>query len=147
MSDPTITSNNAVNVSYNNKTFFIVAVNYSTQGAKAPKLYAYSNSFNDSYTDSFTNRMIEVTTFGILRASQSDTVAEAWLKNNIDTRNVSWQFNTGEQTIASDIAELNNSQQIYVIVETNYTNSTVYNTNFTMNSSVHSDTKQEVVVI
>jgi hypothetical protein len=34
-----------------------------------------------------------------------------------------------------------------VIVEANYTNSSAYNTNFTMNSSTYSDTKREVVVV
>jgi len=146
LSDPALTSNFPVNVSYNNKTFFIVAVNYSTQGIKNPRLYAYSSTLNDSYTDSFANNMIELASFSILRAVQTDTVAEAWLKNNIAPQNVSWQFNTGEQSVQSNVTLLNSSQ-IYVIVNTNYTNSTAYVTNFTINSSAYSDVNSEVVVI
>jgi len=90
--------------------------------------------------------MIEVTTFEILSASQGDTIAEAWLKNNINPQNISWTFNTGEQVISSNVTPLNSSQ-IYVIFDTNYTNSSAYVTNFTMNSSAYSDVKKEVVVI
>jgi len=82
-----------------------------------------------------------------LHENASRAVVGAFVVNNIQTRNISWQLNNSQQLIiSSQNLELNTSQQAIVIVESNFSSSGIYPLTFSINSSTLNDNATGVTV-
>lgn len=147
VTNPSITSNNDVNLISGESVFILVENNYTTQGTKKLQITAYNNTFTDSFADRFFVKVIEILRHLVLKESQSSTVSEMDVINNLGRTNVSWIIDTGEQNISStQPTTLNNTEQIIIIIESNYTAPNVYITKSTVDSSSYNDTSTGVVV-
>jgi len=148
VSDPTISSNNIANLTQGESVFVFIQNNYTTQGRKTPKITAYSNSSLDSYTDIFITKMIEINKFLILSESQSNTIFEIIMGNNLGQQNISWRLDTGEKNItSSQPIFLNTSEKVRIFIGENYTTADIYPVTAFVNSSSYNDTASGVVVI
>ena len=83
----------------------------------------------------------------VLKESQNSTISETDAINNLGQTNVSWTIDTGEQNISSTQGiTLNNTEEVIIIIESNYTASNVYITKPTVNSSSYNDTSSSVSI-
>ncbi len=140
VTDPSLSSN-AINLASEEFVFVLIENNYTTQGTKKPQITAYNNTFADSVMDRFLVKVIEILRHLVLYESRESTISEMDAINNLGQTNISWTVDTGEQNITStQTTTLNNSEQVIVIIESNYTGSNVYVTRPTVNSSSYNDT-------
>ncbi len=147
ISDPLTTSNDSVTLSPGESRNFTVQINYSSQGVKSPGLLAYNGTFNSSTSDRFAVKMVQILNNLVLKESKDSTIQIAEIINNMGSQVLSWLINSGQQTIYStQNVSLNNSEQVFVIIETNYTASNVYLPNVTVNSTSYNDTRSGIVV-
>lgn len=147
ITDPSITSSSTDNLTSGESLIVLVENNYTTQGTKKPTVNAYNNTFTDSFIDRFIVKMIEVLRHLVLYESQSSTITETDVMNNLNRDNISWTIDTGEQNItSSQVTTLNNSESVFIIIESNYTSSNVYVNKPTVNSSSYNDSSTSVAV-
>lgn len=70
------------------------------------------------------------------------------VRNNVQRQNITWLLNTGQKNISSNVGvDLNSSQQVFVIVNYNYSNVGGYVTTAYVNSSTLNDTLATGVVV
>jgi len=82
-----------------------------------------------------------------LHENASRAVVGAFVVNNVQTRNISWQLNNSQSLISSSQnIELNTSQQAIVVIESNFSSSGIYPLTFSINSSTLNDNATGVTV-
>jgi len=139
--DPSITSNNGINLTSGESVFVLIENNYTAQGTKKPQVTVYNNTFTDSFIDRFLVKVVEILRHLVLYENRSSTISEIDARNNLGQANISWSIDTGEQNLTStQITTVNDSEQVIIIIESNYTDSNVYVTKPTVNSSSYNDT-------
>ena len=85
--------------------------------------------------------MIDALSGFILKDNKGSTVQVFSVINNIGNQVMSWLFNTRQSNIHStQNVSLNNSEQVIIIIESDYTTSGVYTPNITVNSTSYNDT-------
>lgn len=76
------------------------------------------------------------------------TTSELLIRSDKDQQNVSWQIDTGNGITASNMTVMmNESQNVIVIVQNDYSINYVYNTNATANSSQYRDEKHGTAIV
>jgi hypothetical protein len=101
----------------------------------------------DIVRDLFENRPLGLMRFEALALSSTKGVFELVARNEIGPlMNLSWRLNTGRENVSSSLS-LNISDDVFVIIESNYTSAGVYRTNASINSSTYSDSQSGVAVI
>jgi hypothetical protein len=145
LSDPLII--NSTNLSTGEGLFVIVENNYSSQGWTKPNVDAKASTVTDIIRDLFENRPLGLLRFEALALSSTKGVFELVARNdNGSLMNLSWRLNTGRENISSNLS-LNISDDVFIIVESNYPTAGVFKTNASINSSSYSDSQVGVVVI
>jgi len=143
--DPAIS--NRTNLSTGEGIAVIIESNYTTQGWVKPNVDAKASSFTDVVRDLFENRPLGLARFEALALSSSKGVFELFARNDLGSlMNLSWRLNTGQVNVSSNLS-LNISDDVFVIVESNYTTAGVYKINASINSSSYNDSQGGVVVI
>jgi len=146
VTDPSVTSNSDVNLTTGESVFVLIENNYTTQGTKKPQITVYNNTFSDSLIDRFFVKVIEILRHLVLHENRSSTISEIDTRNNLGQANISWSIDTGEQNLTSmQTTVLNNSEQVIIIIENNYTGSNIYIIRPTVNSSSYNDTSTGIV--
>ena len=75
------------------------------------------------------------------------SVVSSLVKNNVQPLNISWRLNNTESLITSTQSlELNTSEQVIVVIESNFSSSGIYPLTFLINSSTYSDNLTGVAV-
>ena len=75
-----------------------------------------------------------------------EAVTEIVVQNNLNkTQEFSWDFETGEENVTSTNIDILNDN-LFVFIQSNYSEEGVYRTTATINSSDYNDTKKGVVV-
>ncbi len=139
--DAGVTSNSSVTLMPGESRNFTVEINYTKQGLRSSSVQAYNGTFNSNFTDRFSVNMIDVLSGIVLKENKDSTVQVFEVINNIGNQVMSWLLNTGQGNIHStQNVSLNNSEQVIVIIETNYTTPEIYITNITVNTTSYNDT-------
>ncbi|TAL46888.1 hypothetical protein EPN87_04140 [archaeon] len=139
ISNPSVASN--INLTSNEPLIVLVTNNYTDSGRQLPTINAYNGSSSDSYIGNFMTKALEITRNLALLESQSDTIRIVTAVNNMDQQAISWLFNTGGENITSTTnVNLNASEQVFIIIQNNYTTGGIYLTNITVNSTSYNDT-------
>jgi len=148
MKDPSVVNNIALNISYNNSIFVFIEENYTASDDYSPSFIIFNGSINDSVTDRLTIKLLEIISNNALYQYVKNTTVEFVVKNNVQRQNLSWTLNTGERNITSTKnIDLNNSQQVFVFVNYNYTTSDGYIATAFVNSTLYNDTLSVGVVV
>ena len=146
-SNPLVTSNTPVNLTQNESVIVLVESNYTDQGSKYSRFIAYNGSSVDTYIGNFLVKMLDILRNIVLSENQNSTIVAVDIRNNVGQQLVSWLFNTGQQNISSNqTIQLNNTEQAIIIIESNYTNTSVNPTSFTINTSSYNDTSPGITI-
>lgn len=138
----------SINLSQNESFLVVIEENYTVQGVKKPSVYAYTDTFLDSLFDIFYVRMVEISSYQVLGENESNSVTEMIGRSNIGSTGLSWQFDTGKENITSNQSiALNESEEVMIIIESGYTDSSTYAHTATINSSSYNDTRKGAVII
>lgn len=147
MSDPSVTNNNVAALAQGESVNITHRNNYTTQGRKANAINVYSGSFLGSFIDRFRVEMASIAEHSTLYENQSSTIQVITAVNNIGQSLMSWLFKTDAQSIASsqDII-LNTSEGVFIVIETNYSNSGIFPTNITINTTSYNDNSTIAII-
>ncbi len=148
ISDPNVSSSSPAELAEGQSINVSIEANYTTQGRKRPAITAYNGSIATTHNDNFIIKMIESVSTLNLFESRSSTIFEIIARNLIGQQIFSWLFDTGQGNIQSaENITLNTSEQVFIIIEANYTSAGVYPVNVTINStSLFNDTSKSVAV-
>ncbi|KAF0210188.1 MAG: hypothetical protein FD178_3692 [Ignavibacteria bacterium] len=144
-SNPALT--NAVNLSQNESLIVIIEEAYS-QGNKESVIKVFNSTVQeDRLLDVFKIRQISIESLQTLHENTSRSVVYSIVKNNINPLNISWRLNNTQELINSNQnVNLNTSEQMIVIIESNFSSSGIYPLNFVINSSSYNDNATGVAV-
>jgi YD repeat-containing protein len=146
ITDP-FTENLSFNLDSGDSVLVRVSADYGTQGVKKPVVHAYSGSFIQSVTERFTNKLVEILNFRTLVEDKSSSVTEALVESNKDSYDVSWTFQTGDgEVVSKQVTTIDASDDVLVIIESDYSDSNVYNTSLYVNSSSFNDSAKGVII-
>lgn len=146
ITDPLVVGS-SLSLSEGESVWVFVNANYTAPGFKKPVANAYNGSFVSNVLDKFAVKFVEVSGFAVVVEGAASTVGEAFLRNNQGLRNLSWSFGTGERVVNGTSLSVNESDSLFVIVETNYSNSDVYGVNVSVNTSSFNDTAKSLVIV
>jgi hypothetical protein len=143
---------NIVNSTYlnsNESLMIFIENNYSTQGYEQPEINATVSSYVERIKEFFEIRPIKIMNLLTLSENLSNSVSEMDVINNFNTSQpFDWVFNSGSSNISSNQpTNLNASETVFVYIASNYSNSDVYKTTATANSSSYNDTENGVVSV
>jgi len=145
LSDPSIS--NSSNLSTGEGVAVIIENNYTSQGWVKPNVDAKASTVTDIIRDLFENRPLGLFRFEALALTSAKGVFEIVARNDIgNLMNLSWRLNTGRENVSSNLS-LNISDDVFIIVESNYTSTGVYKTNASINSTSYNDSQGGVVVV
>lgn len=139
--------NYSLNLSNNESLIVIIEEDYG-QGDKQVNVQIFNNSVQEeNLIEIFKIRQISVESFQTLFEDSSKAVTFSIVKNNINPLNLSWRLNNTQELItSSQNVELNTSEQILVIIESNFSTSGIYPLTFIANSSTYNDNATGVAV-
>src|SRR3989338_1610274 len=138
---------NTLNLSQNESLIVVIEENYG-QGQKDISINTFNSSrLEDFELDTFKIKHIGINSLQTLHENSSRAVIGAFIVNNVQARNMSWQLNNSQQLItSSQNLELNISQQAIVVIESNFSSSGIYPLTFSINSSTLNDNATGVTV-
>ena len=140
------THGNSTTLNFNNSQLVSKSQNYSTQGRTTVNVTAQRDAFVDKIIDRFENLPVQITSLSVLGQGQQRAVFEGVVQNNLNTtQGISWILRSGEANVSST-QNMTITNNAFVFVETNYTSSGVYQTDFVANSSLFRDNQTGVVV-
>lgn len=91
--------------------------------------------------------MVEITNNLVLSESQNSTVQFITVVNNIGQRALSWIFNTTFESIPStQDTNLNTSEKVLIVIQTNYSSGGVFPTNIKINATGYNDTSPSISI-
>ena len=131
----------------NNKSIIVIIEHNYTAGNKQPVINATISSYVDRFSDYFIVKPLRIN--NLLTLSEgSRTVTELDVENTLANNQIlSWRLNTGISNLTSNKSiTLNGSQNILVLIESNYTTSTIYRTVARVNNSLYNDNRTGVVL-
>lgn len=100
----------------------------------------------DTFGDRFVAKVIDILKLLVLFESQGITISLIDAINNWGQTNVSWSMDTSQGNItSSQSVTLNQSEEVFIIIESNYTTGGVYPTISTVNSSYYNDAATRIV--
>lgn len=145
VSDPVV--ENTVNLSNNESLIVVIEEDYG-QGKKEVEVRLYNQTIlEDKVTEVFTIKHIDINEFETLHQNDSWAVTSALVTNNINPLNLSWQLNNTQELISSiNNTELATNEQAFIIVESNFSTSSIYPLNFLINSSDKNDNATGVAI-
>jgi hypothetical protein len=145
ISDPSIKNETSLN--HNETLMVFIEENYTTHGGKQSLVQASVNTFIKKITDIFEVRPLEIEELNTLSEDQTESVSEVIVKNNAEyTQMFSWMFDTGTENVTSS-ADLNiTGDNIFVYIASNYSDTGVFKTKATINSSTYEDNQSGVIV-
>ncbi len=145
-----VTELNVTNSAYLNQSSFVMVIiegNYSADGRKEPAVSVSSNSFLTTTKDRFNIFFVHLLDLQVLKNSISSTVAELTAKSHFGNNNASWRYDTGREIINSTgNVMLNETDEVSILIESNYTSAGIYPVNASINSSIYRDNAQAVVI-
>jgi hypothetical protein len=145
LSNPSIS--NISNLDYNESILVVIEHNYTSQGDTMAEVSANVSSFVDRLTDFFEIQPLQLYDFQTLSESQASSVFELVAQNNLDTvQYFTWTLNSGEENITSDELLNITNENVFIFIETNYSDERVYKTTALINSSSFNDTQNGVIV-
>ena len=104
------------------------------------------SSFVDKISDMFDIKPLQVSELNTLSESQTNTVNELVVKNNLNqTLFFNWQFQTGEENLTSTLLN-STGGNVFVYIASNYSDAGVFRTRAIVNSSSYTDNQTGVVV-
>ena len=132
----------------NNESLIVVIEENYAQGQKDVTVNTFNSTFlEDIELDVFKIKHIGINRFEILFENNSKAVTNALVVNNINPLNLSWKLDNSQQLINStQNLYLNTSEQAFVVVETNFSESGIYSLNFLINSSTFNDNQTGVAI-
>jgi hypothetical protein len=123
----------------------ILVENTYSQGTKKPLLLAYLLGYTSAVKDYFEVRPLKIESYSVLEESHESTVSELVILNNQDNNQTfTWKLDTGEKNITNTTIV---TDDIFIFVESNYTNKGVHRTEARVNSTSYADTEDKGVVI
>jgi hypothetical protein len=144
-----ISEPNIRNLSYlaqNKSVMVIIEQNYS-EGRKEAEVKVSSGNFLTTFKDRFNILFVQLLNLQILQQSRQSTVAELTAQSHSGNKSMGWAYNSGREAITSSKTFfVNESKDVMVIIEANYTSSAVYNVSGFVNSSTYSDSAKGVVI-
>ena len=145
ISNPALT--NTLNLSQNESLIIVIEEDFS-QGNKEISIKVFNQTLQeDSLLEVFKVRQIAIESLQTLHESDKRAVISSFVKNNINPLNLSWRLNNTEQLINStQNLQLNTSEQVIVVIESNFTSSGIYPLTFLINSSTYNDNQTGVTV-
>lgn len=145
ITDPSI-ANSSVYLDTGESIWIYAEANYA-QGIKKPTVNAHTGSIIKTVAERFASRLIEILNYNTIAEGTASTIIEALIRTNTGTYNVSWTFQTGEETATgSNFTAVNNSEDFVLIKESRYSNSSVYNTSLFINSSSINETARGIII-
>ncbi len=137
----------AVNLSQNESLIVVIVENYA-QGQKDTAVNAFNSSqFEDFELDNFRIKHVGINKLESLFDNTTKSIIDAFVVNNVQKLNVSWQLNSTEQLINSTKnLELSTSEQGIIVIESNFSSSGIYPLNLRINSSTMNDNTTGVAV-
>ena len=145
VSDPIV--QNTVNLTSNESLIVVIEENYG-QGKKNVEVRLYNQTIlEDKVTEVFTIKHIGINQFETLHQNNSWVITSALVTNNINPLNLSWLLDNSQYNITSTLnLELNTSQQAFIVIENNFSESGIYPLNFLINSSTKNDNATGVAI-
>lgn len=145
VSDPVV--ENTVNLTSNESLIVVIEENYP-QGRKEVEVRLYNQTIlEDKVTEIFTIKHIGINQFDTLHENNSWAITAALVTNNINPLNLSWQLNNTQELISStQNLELNTSGTAFIVVESKFSNSSIYPLTFMINSSNKNDNATGVAI-
>ena len=137
----------AVNLSNNESLIVVIEEDYP-QGKKEVTISIFNGTTEETnLLEVFKIRQISIESLQTLHESDKTAVISSIIKNNIQPLNLSWRLNNTQEVIAStQNLELNTSEQVIVVIESNFTSSGIYPLTFMINSSSYNDNATGVAV-
>jgi len=131
----------------NESLIVVIEENYG-QGKKEVEIKLYNQTvLEDSIKEVFTIKEIGINEFETLHQNSSWAITSALVTNNINPLNMSWRLNnTQELILSTQNLELNTSQNAFIIVQSNFSTSSIYPLTFMINSSNKNDNVTGVAV-
>ncbi|MBI2143988.1 RHS repeat protein [Candidatus Woesearchaeota archaeon] len=124
-----------------------VEADYATQGIKKPAVNAYSGPIVKSIVERFANKLVEILNYKTIVEDKSGSITEAFVRSNRDSHNFSWTFQTGTGTFTGNNAtSINYFENVVLIIESKYPDSSVYNTSLSINSSSLNESAKGVII-
>ena len=97
--------------------------------------------------DVFKIRQVSIESLQTIFENNSRAVISSFVKNNINPLNISWRLNNTQELITSNQGiYLNTSEQVLMIIESNFSTPGIYPLNFIINSSIYNDNATGVAV-
>ena len=145
ISSPALT--NTLNLSQNESLIVVIEEDFS-QGNKEVNIKVFNQTLQeDALIEVFKIRQISIESLQTLHESDKKSVVSSTIKNNINPLNLSWKLNNTEALITStQNIELNTSEQIIVVIESNFSASGIYPLLFKINSSIYNDNQTGVAI-
>jgi hypothetical protein len=145
VSDPIV--ENTVNLSNNESLIVVIEEDYG-QGKKEVEVRLYNQTvLEDKVTEIFTIKEIGINEFETLHQNDSWTITSALVVNNINPLNISWMLDNSQENITStQNLELNTSDQAFIVIESNFSESGVYPLTMLINSSDKNDNQTGVAI-
>jgi YD repeat-containing protein len=146
ITDPPIASS-SFNLGPGEVLWVFVESDNLTQGIKAPTVNAYNGSLASSRVERFANKLLGLANYRTIVESRNNSITEAFIMSNRNPQNISWTFNTGEKKVTNtQNISINAYENIVLIVVSNYSASSVYNTSLFVNSSMYDDSAKGVII-
>ena len=136
-----------MNLSQNESLIVVIEEDFS-QGNKEVSIKVFNQTLQeDSLLEVFKVRQIAIESLQTLHESDKKAVISSFVKNNINPLNISWALNNSETLISSNQnLELNTSERVIVVIESNFTSSGIYPLTLMINSSTYNDNQTGVAV-
>jgi YD repeat-containing protein len=138
---------NETPLQHNETLMVFIEENFTSHGGKTSLVQASVNTFIKKITDLFEVRPLEIEELNTLSEDQTESVSEVVVKNNAEyTQMFSWMFDTGIENVTST-NDLNiTGNNIFVYIASNYSNTGVFKTKATVNSSTYEDNQSGVII-
>ncbi len=139
--------NNTLNLSQNESLIVVIEEDYG-QGQKDISINTFNSSvLEDFEKDLFRIKHIGINSFQTLHQNSSMAIVSAFVVNNANPMNISWQLNNSEQLIRSNgNIELATSQLAIIVIASNFSSGGVYPLKFMVNSSTLGDNATGVAI-
>ena len=146
LNDPSISSSYQTELNTSQALLLFIEADYSVQGTKNIE-FATATAIDTNHAyDSFAIDMIDIEDYRVLEETQQQTTHAITVRNNYVPSLISFRHDSGETNITNSF-ELNQSQAVFMFIETNYTDPGEHPTETYINSSIYNDQKHDVVVV
>jgi len=144
ISDPGIS--NVTYLDTDDSIMVMIEHNYSGSGVKPVEVKAKRSSVQALFSDIFELRPIEIESFQTL-SDGLNSVSELVVSNNINRmQQFSWLFGSGTENISSDSQINISSDDVFIFIASNYSDSGAYKTTAFINTTSAEDSQSGVTI-